>query len=49
MRAVFTAHPWAPALVLGHINLGTTTLAMIDAILGCLCAAGFSYLQADHI
>lgn len=49
MRAVFTAHPWAPPLVSGRINLGTTTLAMIDAILGCLRAAGFSYVQADHI
>jgi hypothetical protein len=33
----------------GRINLGTTTLAMIDTILGCLRAAGFSYVQADHI
>ena len=41
MRAVFTAHPWAPALVSGHINLGSTTLAMIDTILCCLRAAGF--------
>ena len=49
MRAVFTAHPWAPALVSGRINIGARTLAMIDAVLGCLRAAGFSYVQADHI
>lgn len=49
MRAVFLAHPWAPPLIVGRINVGPGSLAFIDATLGCLRAAGFSYVQADHV
>lgn len=48
MRAVFLAHPWAPPLIVGRINVGPNMLALNDATLGCLHAAGFSYVQADH-
>jgi AcrR family transcriptional regulator len=48
MRKVFIAHPWAPPLIVGRINLGPNMLASMDATLGCLRAAGFSYVQADH-
>lgn len=48
MRAVFLAHPWAPPLLVGRINVGPNMLALNEATLGCLHAAGFSYVQADH-
>lgn len=48
MRAVFLAHPWVPPLIVGRINVGPNMLALNDATLGCLRAAGFSYVQADH-
>ncbi|MDP3194748.1 TetR/AcrR family transcriptional regulator [Tabrizicola sp.] len=48
MRTVFLAHPWAPPLIVGRINVGPNALALMDATLGCLRAAGFSYVQADH-
>jgi AcrR family transcriptional regulator len=48
MRRVFLAHPWAPPLIVGRINVGPNMLALNDATLGCLHAAGFSYVRADH-
>jgi AcrR family transcriptional regulator len=48
MRTVFLAHPWVPPLIVGRINVGPSMLAFMDATLGCLRAAGFSYVQADH-
>lgn len=48
MRTVLLAHPWAPPLIVGRINVGPNMLAFNDATLGCLHAAGFSYVQADH-
>jgi AcrR family transcriptional regulator len=48
MRTVFLAHPWAPPLIVGRINVGPNMLALNDATLGCLHVAGFSYVQADH-
>ena len=48
MRRVFLAHPWAPPLIVGRINVGPNMLAFNEATLGCLRAAGFSYVQADH-
>ena len=49
MRAVFLIHPWVPPLIVGRINVGPNSLALMDATLGCLCAAGFSHVQADHV
>jgi AcrR family transcriptional regulator len=48
MRTVFLAHPWAPPLIVGRINVGPNMLALNEATMGCLRAAGFSYVQADH-
>jgi AcrR family transcriptional regulator len=48
MRTVFLAHPWAPPLIVGRMNVGPNMLAFIDATLGCLRAAGFGTVQADH-
>ena len=48
MRTVFLAHPWVPPLIVGRINVGPNMLAFNDATIGCLHAAGFSYVQADH-
>ncbi len=48
MRTVFLAHPWAPPLIVGRINVGPNMLALNEATLGCLRGAGFSYVQADH-
>jgi AcrR family transcriptional regulator len=48
MRTVFLAHPWAPPLIVGRINVGPNMLALNEATLGCLRAAGFSYVEADH-
>jgi AcrR family transcriptional regulator len=49
MRAVFQAHPWAPPVFIGRIALGPHVLALVDATIGCLRAAGFSYPDADHV
>lgn len=48
MRTVFLAHPWAPPLIVGRMNVGPNMLTLNEATLGCLHAAGFSYVQADH-
>ncbi len=47
MRQAFLRHPWAPPLLISTITNGTQTMADIDATLGCLINAGFSYAQAD--
>jgi len=47
-REVFLKHPWAPLLVVSRINTGPAMLRLIDATLGCLHAAGFSYEAADQ-
>lgn len=41
-------HPWAALLILSRINVGPMMLRCIDATVGCLREAGFSYAQADH-
>jgi Tetracyclin repressor-like, C-terminal domain len=48
MRQVFLAHPWAVSLIVGRVSVVPNLLALNDATLGCLRAAGFSYVQADH-
>jgi AcrR family transcriptional regulator len=48
MRKVFLAHPWAPPLIVGRINVGPNMLGFMDATLGCLRAAEFTYVQADQ-
>jgi AcrR family transcriptional regulator len=46
--AVMTAHPWAPMLVVSRINVGPNMLRYIDATLGTLREAGFSWQEADR-
>ncbi len=48
MRAVFTRHPWAPQLISGRLNTGPNMLALFDATIGCLHAAGCDYPEADR-
>lgn len=49
MRAVFLAHPWAPQLIVGRLNVGPNMQALYDATIGCLREAGFGYARADHL
>lgn len=49
MRALFLAHPWAPPVFIGRIALGAHFLGLVDATIGSLRAAGFSYPDADHV
>ncbi len=41
-------HPWASMLMVSRINVGPAMLRYIDATIGCLRQAGFSYAMADH-
>jgi AcrR family transcriptional regulator len=47
-HAVMMRHPWAPLLLVSRINVGPNMLRYVDATLGCLRAAGFTWLQADR-
>ena len=49
MRAAFLAHPWAPQLIVGRLNIGPNMLALYDATIGCLVAAGVDHARADHL
>jgi AcrR family transcriptional regulator len=49
MRAAFLAHPWAPQLIVGRINVGPNMLALFDATIGCLVSAGVDHARADHL
>lgn len=46
---VLLRHPWATMPIVSRINVGPAMLRYIDATLGCLREAGFSYEMADHI
>lgn len=46
--SVMTAHPWAPMLVVSRINAGPNMLRYIDATLGTLREAGFSWEATDR-
>ncbi|WP_291157119.1 TetR/AcrR family transcriptional regulator [Gemmatimonas sp. UBA7669] len=46
--AVMTAHPWAPMLVVSRISVGPNMLAYLDATLGTLREAGFSWHETDR-
>lgn len=48
-HAVLMAHPWAAMLLMSRVNIGPMMLRYVDATLGCLFDAGFSYVLADHI
>ncbi|MFB8278406.1 TetR/AcrR family transcriptional regulator C-terminal domain-containing protein [Nocardia colli] len=47
-HAALLRHPWATGLIGSRLNVGPAMLRYIDATVGCLHAAGFSYQLADR-
>ncbi len=47
-HAVLRRHPWASMLVVARVNVGPAMLRYVDATIGCLREAGFSYELADR-
>jgi len=47
-HAVLMRHPWATMLFVSRVNVGPKMLRYVDATIGCLREAGFSYPTADH-
>ena len=45
---VLVRHPWATMLVVSRANVGPAMLRYVDATIGCLREAGFSYVMAYH-
>ena len=45
---VLLRHPWATMLLVSRANVGPASLRYVDATIGCLREAGFSYELADH-
>ncbi|MGB7414438.1 MAG: TetR/AcrR family transcriptional regulator C-terminal domain-containing protein [Thermosynechococcaceae cyanobacterium] len=45
---VLLKHPWATMPLVSRVNVGPAMLRYIDATLGCLRGAGFSWEMADH-
>jgi AcrR family transcriptional regulator len=41
-------HPWASLLIVSRANVGPAMLRYVDATIGCLREAGFSYEMADR-
>lgn len=47
MREALLRHRWASTHLVSKITMGAPVLRDIDATLGCLVTAGFTYAQAD--
>jgi AcrR family transcriptional regulator len=47
-HTVLMRHPWATMLFVSRLNVGPNMLRYVDATLGCLREAGFSFAMADH-
>ena len=45
---VLLHHPWATMLIVSRANVGPAMLRYVDATIGCLREAGFSFKMADH-
>lgn len=45
---VLLRHPWACQLIVSRVNIGPAMLRYVDATIGCLREAGFSYEMADR-
>ena len=45
---VLLRHRWATMALVSRVNAGPAMLRYVDATLGCLRKAGFSYETADH-
>lgn len=41
-------HPWSPLLIASRVNIGPNMLRYVNATLGCLREAGFSFELADR-
>jgi AcrR family transcriptional regulator len=41
-------HPWATMLLVSRANVGPAMLRYVDATIGCLREAGFSWAMTDH-
>lgn len=46
---VLLRHPWATMEIVSRVNIGPAMLRYVDATIGCLREAGFSFEMADHI
>lgn len=47
-HAVLLRHPWATMAIVSRVNVGPAMLRYVDATLGCLRNAGFSWEMADQ-
>lgn len=47
-HAVLLRHPWATMPLVSRVNVGPAMLRYVDATLGCLVEAGFSFEMADR-
>jgi AcrR family transcriptional regulator len=47
-HAALMRHRWATMLFVSHLNIGPRMLRYVDATIGCLREAGFSWPMADH-
>ncbi|MEM9092485.1 MAG: TetR/AcrR family transcriptional regulator C-terminal domain-containing protein [Cyanobacteria bacterium P01_F01_bin.53] len=47
-HSVLLCHPWATMEMASRVNIGPAMLCYINATLGCLREAGFSFEMADH-
>ncbi|MEM9219715.1 MAG: TetR/AcrR family transcriptional regulator [Cyanobacteria bacterium P01_F01_bin.150] len=45
---VLLRHPWAAIAIMSGVNVGPAALRYVDATLGCLRKAGFSWQMADY-
>ena len=45
---VLLRHPWSTLEIVSRVNVGLANLRYVDATLGCLREAGFSFEMADH-
>ncbi len=45
---VLLQHPWAPLLMVSRVNVGPSMLRYVDATIGCLRGAGFSFELVDR-
>lgn len=46
---VLLQHPWAAIAIMSGVNVGPAALRYVDATLGCLREAGFSWEMADQV
>ena len=47
-HGVLLAHPWATMLLVSRANVGPNMLRYVEATVGCLVQAGFTYEMADQ-